>query len=92
MRGDRRYKYKGKRRIQTNKLVDRLFYDPTQGQKKGRKEVRNVIKQKEAGPINSPSHPDLKIGSFNVRGLDQETFWYVEQLVQDRDFDVRYFG
>ena len=54
--------------------------------------TRNVIKQKEAGPINSPSHPDLKIGSFNVRGLDQETFWYVEQLVQDRDFDVRYFG
>ena len=39
--------------------------------------------------MDPPSYPTLKFGSFNVRGLDTEAFWYIEELVTDRGFDVR---
>ena len=85
--GNRKNWYKGKRRIQTNKLIDRLFYEPDRGKKRAQ---RQELQNRNCGVPTTEveSHPELKFGSFNIRGLDHETYWYVEQLLKDRQFDV----
>ena len=81
-----------RKRIQTSKLVDRLFLSSskTKAGKGSRRVTRDVLKNSSRSPMMDPtSYPTLKFGSFNVRGLDTEAFWYIEELVTDRGFDVR---
>ena len=92
--GNRKHKGQIKRRIQTNKLIDRLLYDGKKQRKKGPK-ARKLANREINGAKDSVSvsdvSPNLRFGSFNVRGLDQETFWAVEEMVLSRDFDVTNF-
>ena len=84
--------YAGKKRIQTNKIIDRLLYDGKKKRKTGpcSKRLANKTKSDESTPITPlDTQPNLKFGSFNVRGLDLETFWAVEEIVLSRNFDVK---
>ena len=71
-------------------IRQRLNYDPQQPKKKSKRELRSEIRQKQYAEDLSPSEQpsSLKFGSFNVRGLDLETAWVVQDLLHHRGFDV----
>ena len=90
--GNKCNKKTARKRIQTSKLVDRLFLESsrTKAGKGSRRATRDVLKIQMRKPTNEASScPTLKFGSFNVRGLDTEGFWCIEELIEKRDFDVR---
>ena len=80
------------KRIQTSKLIDRLFLSSsrTKAGVGSRKATRDELKRrKPEQPKEASNNSSLKFGSFNVRGLDTEAFWFIEELINTRDFDVR---
>ena len=81
-----------KHRASTNKLLDRLTYSPNKHKQKKTRELRKKLQEK-ALPVPLPSAPTktLKFGSFNVNGLDIESSWAVEQLLERRGYDVSGF-
>ena len=80
---------KRQRKPQTNKLTDRLTYNPLKHKQKQTKALRQELQQKKIHPAKPAiQHPVLKFGSFNVNGLDLEAAWAVEQLLKQRGFDV----
>ena len=81
----RRIKNSNRRNIR-----QRLNYDPQNSKKKPKRELRLEIKRKQLMKDFSPSEQPatLKFGSFNVRGLDLETAWVVQDLLHHRKFDV----
>ena len=91
--GGQRHSYAARKRLQTSKIVGKLFYDPSQP-KKGPKRrcIREHNKNKRKAQSfeeDNPNPTNLKLGSFNVRGLDHMAFWSVGELIKDREFDVR---
>ena len=73
----------------TNKITDRLTYNPKKHKQKRTSAMRQELQQKKMHPPKPvPQHPVLKFGYFNVNGLDLEASWAVEQLLKTRDFDV----
>ena len=82
---------RGKKRIkpQTNKLVDRLTFNPRKHKQKEKRNLRQQLQQKTI-PTEKKKTPSttLKFGSFNINGLDLETSWAVGELLETRGFDV----
>ena len=80
---------KRQHQARTNKLLDRLTYSPNKHKQKKTRELRKKLQEK-ALPVPLPSAPTktLKFGSFNVNGLDIESSWAVEQLLERRGYDV----
>ena len=80
---------KVKVRIRTNKIMDRITYNPNKHKNKARIELRKSLQQKSLKPQPPPAPPTtLSFGSLNVNGLDLEAAWAVEQLLITKGFDV----
>ena len=79
-----------KRKNAGNRIVDRLTYNPARHKQRKTKELRQKL-QKKSLPSPKPVKPSskMKFGSFNVNGLSVDASWAVQQLLKDRDFDVR---
>ena len=76
----------------TGRLIDRLTYCPAKHKQKFTKHLRGklqarsqVLPDPEPCPASS-----LKFGSININGLDLEASWAVNQLLQNRGYDVRF--
>ena len=80
---------KNRAKIQTNKIMDRLTFNPKKHKQKKTKSLRQKLQQK-APPDPKPcsEKTSLKFGSINLNGLDLETVWAVEELVNKHGFDV----
>ena len=77
-------------KLRTNKIVDRLTFNPKKHKQKKTKELRQKLQRKP--PTVSPQcglETSIKFGSFNVNGLDLVTSWAVEELVKKHGFDVK---
>ena len=73
----------------TNKLVDRLTYNPNKHKQKHRKKLKLQLQAKKSTPAQSQNPPDtLTFASFNINGLSIETAWSTEQLLTTRGYDV----
>ena len=76
--------------VRTNKIVDRLTFNPKKHKQKFVKKLRQKLSLRVAPKKSSPSPiTSLKFGSINVNGLDLEATWAVEQLLTIHKFDVR---
>ena len=79
-----------KRRNAGNKILDRLTYNPARHKQRKVKEMRQRLQQKSiSSPKPAKISPKMKFGSFNVNGLSVDASWAVQQLLKDRNFDVR---
>ena len=90
--GKRHHAKAANKRIQTSKLIDRLFLSSSRAKTRvgSRKATRDELKRAKPEQSRAAStNSSLKFGSFNVRGLDTEAFWFIEELINTRDFDVR---
>ena len=79
-------------KIQTNKIMDRLTFNPKKHKQKKVKGLREKLQQRDRedpGPLSVKT--SLKFGSFNINGLDLETAWAVGELVKKHGFDVQIF-
>ena len=77
------------KKVQTNKLVDRLTYSPEKHKQKYTRELRKKLQQKASQVTKTkPVSKTLKFGSHNINGLDLESSWAVSELLKTRDFDV----
>ena len=80
---------KNRAKMQTNKIMDRLTFNPKKHKQKKTKSLRQKLQQKAPpDPRPSSEKTSLRFGSFNLNGLDLETAWAVEQLVDKHGFDV----
>ena len=81
--------YRHRHKARTNKIIDRLTYSPNKHKQKKTKDLRKKLQAKTL-PDSLPLAPlkTLKFGSFNVNGLDIESSWAVEQLLDRRGYDV----
>ena len=80
---------KTRSRLRTNKIIDRLTFNPKKHKQKKTKELRQQLQRKAlADPPQCSSESSLKFGSFNINGLDFEASWAVEELVKKHGFDV----
>ena len=78
-----------KSKPRTNKILDRITFNPKKHKQKRTKELRQKLQQKTLPPPTTRiPPPTLKFGSINLNGLDLETSWAVEQLLTTRGFDV----
>ena len=77
-------------RIQTNKIIDRITFNPQKHKNKVRKKLRQKLGKGSIAP-QLPIAPSasLKFGSLNINGLDLEASWAVDQLLDTKGFDVR---
>ena len=81
---------KRKAKIKTNKILDRLTFNPQKHKQKMNRKLREKL-QRRPEPSPAPTTQlitTLKFGSFNVNGLDLDSTWTVEQLLSTRGFDV----
>ena len=80
-----------KRHSASKRVVDRLTYNPAKHKQREKRELRKKLQNKIL-PDPKPVSPSkrIKFGSFNVNGLSVEATWAVQQLLETRDFDVRY--
>ena len=79
-----------KRQNAGKRVVDRLTYNPGKHKQKRTKELRQKLQQKSMPPPKPDKiSPKMKFGSFNVNGLSVDASWAIQQLLRDRDFDVR---
>ena len=73
----------------TTKIIDRLTYSPARHKNKKVRDMRAKLQaRKPSIPTRVIKEEKLKFGSFNVNGLDIEVSWAVQQLLQNRGFDV----
>jgi hypothetical protein len=77
---------------QTNKIIDRITYNPETHKQKVTRNLRQKLQRKKIPQPNQALPPtSLKFGSFNINGLDLETCWAVKELLTKRGFDVKYY-
>ena len=78
------------RKKSTNKIIDRLTYNPDKHKQKSVKKMRLNLQNKPSAPIKQPCPPPttMKFGSINVNGLDLEAGWAVQQLLENKGFNV----
>ena len=76
-------------RIQTNKIIDRITFNPQKHKNKVIKKLRQKVRKDSVSP-QPPKTPSvsLKFGSLNINGLDLEASWAVDQLLTTKGFDV----
>lgn len=79
-----------KRKPPSKKIVDRITYDPNKHKQSKARNMRKKLQEQPIQPQAAPKAPPakIKLGSFNVNGLDVESSWAVQQLLQSRGFDV----
>ena len=79
-----------RRTVKTNKIIDRLTYNPIKHKQKIVKKLGQKLAQKPPQKTPSPPLPQssLKLGAININGLDIEANWAVEQLLNDHKLDV----
>ena len=82
--------FRARKKVQTNKVLDRLTYCPQKHKQKKRKKLRQSLQNKSfREPQIVVPLTKVKFGSLNVNGLGLDTCWSVQQLLQTRGFDVR---
>ena len=81
-------------KFRTNKILDRITYNPTQHKNKAKRMLRKNLQQRIQKPPPAVQVPPttLTLGSINVNGLDLKAGWAVEQLLVHKDFDVSIFN
>ena len=77
-------------KLQTNKQLDKLTYNPKKHKQKFTRKLRGQLQKKPSQVPASckPPSTSLKFGSHNINGLDLEASWAVQELLKTRDFDV----
>ena len=85
-----RYRKNRAHNPQTNKLLDKLTYNPKKHKQKVVKKLRKELQQKatQDQTVSKPCSTSLKFGSHNINGLDLEASWAVQELLNTRGFDV----
>ena len=78
-------------RAGAKKLLDRPTYCPNK-QEKTRVLRKKLLERANPDPIPSAPPKTLKFGSFNVNGLDIESSWAVDQLLDKRGYDVSVYN
>ena len=74
---------------QTNKIINKLTYNPAKHKQKFVKKLRQQLQEKTPTVTKIPEPPtSLTFGSFNVNGLDLEASWAAEELIKKRGLDV----
>ena len=81
---------RSRQKLRTAKVLDRITYSPS---KHKQKNVRKMRQQLMLRPCissidESPTTPSIKFGSFNVNGMDAETFISIQNTLVSRGFDV----
>ena len=72
------------------KAESRLPYEPEQPRRKFTRQLRNNLKSKTLA-ANTSSHMQeefLHFGSFNIQGLDLDAFTAVQDILEEKRFDV----
>ena len=87
-----RYRKNRVHKPQTNKLLDKITYNPKKHKQKVIRKLRKELKNKfiENSTKNKQCSTSLKFGSHNINALDLEEFWAVQELLKTRGFDVRF--
>ena len=82
--------HKARQKPQTAKILDRLTYNPKKHKQKFIRSQRKLLQEKITPKTPTPNiqSSSIKFGSFNVNGLDLETNWAVNELLERREFDV----
>ena len=73
-------------------IRNRLGFTPIKHKNKFTKERRALLRQVDGGARAPAQVASLKFGSFNVRGLDLESAWEIQNIIQSRGFDVSNLG
>lgn len=78
-------------RLRTQKVIDRLLYEPEKHKQKFVRSLRQKLK--DGSPTTSGNVgeriAELVVGAMNIRGLDGETNAALRRLMKERGFDVR---
>ena len=87
-----RYRKNRVHKPQTNKLLDKITYNPKKHKQKVTKKLRKELQNKsiQNSAKSKPCSTSLKFGSHNINGLDLEASWAVQELLKSRGFDVRF--
>ena len=73
----------------TNKILDRITFNPQLHKHKVKKKLRQDLQKKEITPQLPQDPPStITFGSLNINGLDLEASWAVEQLLVTKGLDV----
>ena len=76
--------------IQTNKILDRLSYEPKRHKQKFVRKLRLQLQQKQLSlPQKPPEKSEMKFGSLNINLLDLEASVAVETFIKEKSLDVR---
>ena len=87
-RNDRRAK---SRRLNIAKKIGNLANNVRKSVSNKRAFRCNARRAKVHNPrVDPPVGPSLKFGSFNINGLDAESGHVIDELLEDRGFDVRF--
>ena len=82
-------KQKNAHKQSTNKILDRITFNPQKHKHKVKKKLRQELQDKTILPTLTRAPPTtLKFGSLNINGLDLEAAWAVEQLLTNKGLDV----
>ena len=86
----RNSRYAAKRqRIKTSKLIDKITFNPSIHKQKNRRKLREELQRRSFKPHVQPIDiPEMRFGSFNVKGVDLETSDALQSLILAKDFDV----
>ena len=77
------------RKQSTNKILDRITYNPQKHKHKVKKKLRQELQDKTITPTLTRAPPTtITFGSLNLNGLDLEASWAVEQLLTNKGLDV----
>lgn len=80
-----------RQRLRTNKIIDKITYNPSKHKQKDRRKLRAALQSRIARPDDEPiDTPFMRFGSFNVKGVDVETGEALKDLLLDKDLDVSY--
>jgi hypothetical protein len=74
----------------TNKTVSRLSYNPLTDKKKFTSKLRSDLQAKLIPPIHAPvPTTTIEIGAININGLNVESAWALEQIVEKYHLKVK---
>ena len=78
-------------RLRTQKVIDRLLYEPEKHKQKFVRSLRQKLKDgsQTTSANDGERIAELVVGAMNIRGLDGETNAALRRLMKERGFDVR---
>ena len=86
-RGASQHFYKRKAKAMSDKLLHNVSVGSSRKEVRFKRSQRQDLRRR-SGTKEPREQRELKVGAFNVNGLDVEASWAVEKLLVDRDFDV----